>query len=88
MTAEWHTAGVQARAGYNPPLVLAIDVGSSSVKAALYDAQAHVVAGTEASQGHMLHATTDGAAEEIAEHRVERVVDRVLDPYSPFGSNK
>ena len=82
MTAEGHTAGVQARAGYNPPLVLAIDVGSSSVKAALYDAQAHVVAGTEASQGHMLHATTDGAAEEIAEHvveRVERVVDRVLE---------
>ena len=72
----------RALANYEPPLVLALDVGSSSVKAALYDAQARVVQGTEARRAHLLHATSDGAAEDVAEHvieRVERVVDAVLE---------
>lgn len=70
------------RAGYVRPLVLAIDIGSSSVRAGLYDAQAHVVEGTEVRRDHLLHVTADGGVEDLAEHVqacVEGAVDAVLD---------
>jgi len=64
-----------------PPLVLAIDVGTSSVRAGLYDARAHRVLGTAAPEPHSLAGGADGGAEASAEELaacVERVVDEVL----------
>ena len=66
---------------YTPPYVLAIDIGSSSVKAALYDAEANRISETEAQTGHELHTTSDGGAVKQPEHLtddVESVVDAVL----------
>lgn len=64
-----------------PPLVLAIDVGSSSVRGALYDSRAQRREETAAHEAHPLAAGPDGAAEAPAEELaacVERVVDAVL----------
>ena len=66
---------------YTPPYVLAIDIGSSSVKAALYDADANRISETEAQAGHELHTTSDGGAVKQPEHLiddVESAVDVVL----------
>lgn len=63
------------------PLVLAIDVGSSSVKAALYDARAQVFDAIEVKCQHPLHASTDGAVQELPEHvigNVEQAINGVL----------
>jgi gluconokinase len=63
------------------PLVLAVDVGTSSVRGALYDARAHRLEATAAHEAHALGAGPDGAAEGPAEEMaacVERVIDAVL----------
>jgi gluconokinase len=63
------------------PLVLAIDIGTSSVRGALYDARAHRLDGTAAQEPHSLAGGADGAAEAPAEEMavcVERVMDAVL----------
>jgi gluconokinase len=49
------------------PFVLALDVGTSSVKAALYDARAGEVAGTRGQAAHAPRLTDDGGAEFDAE---------------------
>ena len=67
---------------YEPPFVLAIDIGSSSIKAALFDSRAYRIEGTEFQDHHPLHSTSDGAAEESCVHIVERVeaaIDSVLE---------
>jgi len=64
-----------------PPLVLVIDVGSSSVRANLYDRHARLVEGSQVAQAVTLHTAADGTAEEDALElavAVERVVDAVL----------
>ena len=63
------------------PLVLVIDVGTSSVRGALYDARAQRLEGTAAHESHPLAVGPDGASEVPAEELaacVERVVDAVL----------
>ena len=63
------------------PLVLAIDIGTSSVRGALYDARAHRLEETAAHEAHALTSDASGAAEAPAEEMaacVERVVDAVL----------
>jgi gluconokinase len=63
------------------PLVLAVDVGTSSVRGAIYDARARRLEDTAAHQPHALGAGADGAAEGSAEELaacVERVIDAVL----------
>ncbi|HEU0163474.1 MAG TPA: FGGY family carbohydrate kinase, partial [Thermomicrobiales bacterium] len=45
------------------PLVIAIDVGSSSVRTLVYDAVGNQVSGTEARSSHTLRADKDGASE-------------------------
>ena len=63
------------------PLVLTIDVGSSSVRAAIYDGDARRVPGLEVQLGHELATTPDGGATADAEHitlLVEEALDRVL----------
>ncbi|HZM50754.1 MAG TPA: FGGY family carbohydrate kinase, partial [Vicinamibacteria bacterium] len=64
-----------------PPLVLAIDVGTSSVRGALYDARARRLEEAAAHEAHPLVAGPDGAVEAPADELaacVERVVDAVL----------
>lgn len=56
------------------PLVLSIDIGSSSVRALLFDARARTVAGVGAHERYALRASQDGAAEDDADAAVERVV--------------
>jgi gluconokinase len=63
------------------PCVIAVDVGSSSVKAGLYDARAQLVPETLVREDSRIEVTADGGAEidaaALAE-RAERVVDAVL----------
>ena len=65
----------------NLPLVLTIDVGSSSVRAAIYDGNASRVPGMEAQLGHELITTPDGGVVADADHiaaLVEEALDMVL----------
>ena len=89
MTEGGQIGNAPAFRGYEPPFVLAIDVGSSSVRGTLFDARARAVEGVASREEHMLHSAADGAAEEIAEHvleRVDRVIDELLRATGPLGS--
>ncbi len=64
------------------PLVLSLDIGSSSIRAALYDHDAVIVPGTSAKIDHRFTATPDGGSEIDADEAFARVVtaiDTVLD---------
>ena len=64
-----------------PPFILVIDVGSSSVRANLYDRHARLVEGSQAARQVALHTEADGTADEDAlalAGEVEKVVDAVL----------
>jgi len=61
--------------------VVVLDVGSSSVKGALYDERARLAPGTLVREASPMHHGPDGATEGDAAglvRRVERVVDRVM----------
>lgn len=45
------------------PLIVALDVGTSSLRASLYDAQGRAIPGARASEGTPLRVTPDGGAE-------------------------
>lgn len=63
------------------PIVLAIDLGTSSVRAALFDEQANIILASLTSIVHHPATTPDGGAEMDADsvlQRVERVVDGAL----------
>ena len=67
--------------GRPSPLVLALDVGTSSVRGALYDARARRREDSAAHEAHPLVAGPDGAVEAPADELaacVERVLDGVL----------
>lgn len=62
-------------------LVLTLDLGSSSVRAMLYDQRGHGVPGISAQERYTLTPTTDGAAEDdpaAALERVFRCIDALL----------
>jgi len=64
-----------------PPFVLAIDIGSSSIRAALYDSSARPVSGMSAVQRNWQDTGADGKNEESPEriaNAVEKAVDAVL----------
>lgn len=66
-----------------PPFVLAIDVGSSSVRASLYDRRARLVEGSQVAQRTVLHTAADGTSDEdptALAAAVEAVVDAALAP--------
>src|SRR4051812_11739687 len=46
-----------------PELILAIDIGTSSTRSALFDVRARRLASTTAQQGYPLITSTDGGAE-------------------------
>jgi gluconokinase len=65
-----------------PPLVLAIDIGTSSVRAALYDAGGRVLPETMVKNERALTATDEGGAEIDAREafsQVEKAIDDVLE---------
>lgn len=65
-----------------PPLVLALDAGSSSVRAMLYDAGARQVESVEARQDHAIHTDAHGTAEEHPQHLLDafsQVIDAALE---------
>ena len=67
---------------YESPYVLAVDIGSSSVKAGLFDALARSVAGIEASIPHAQTVASDGTSEEDADQirvATEQAIDSVLE---------
>lgn len=64
------------------PYILAVDIGSSAVKAGLYDAQANALVHTQASIPHQQRTAADGTHEEDAEtiqHATESAIDLTLE---------
>ncbi len=64
-----------------PPIVLAVDIGTSSVKAGLYDSSASSIPGVRVSVAHEQTVKNDGTVEEPVERIVEAVesaIDQVL----------
>lgn len=59
------------------PLVLALDVGTSSVRAAAYDETGREITGTQARTASNLSTTIEGGAELYAEEAVEQVARTV-----------
>ena len=81
------TGAHPGRAAYEAPFVLVIDIGSSAVKAGLYDARARAVRGAAARAAHTVRLRSDGAAEEPAEELVRaagEAVDAVLAGAGPL----
>ena len=63
------------------PLVLILDIGTSSVRGALYDEQGFEIEGTQARVTRSLSTTSDGGAELDAREAIEqtvRTIDEVL----------
>jgi gluconokinase len=63
------------------PLILTLDLGSSSTRAMLFDTKGRAVEGIEARQTHALHTAADGTSEDDAEalqQRAVAVIDRAL----------
>ncbi|MFN8496736.1 MAG: gluconokinase [Anaerolineae bacterium] len=72
-----------------PPLVLTIDVGTSSVRAFLYDAAGRSVEGVTAGERYTVGTGGDGTAQDDAEMalaRIARCVDGVLAQAGPLAS--
>ena len=67
---------------YESPFVLAVDIGSSSVKAGLFDARARSVSGVEATVAHAQTVASDGTSEEDADQiriATEQAIDSVME---------
>src|SRR5947209_10790996 len=60
-----------------PPLVLAIDVGTTSVRAVLFDRRARDVRGASASVETPLQTSSDGGATLDPEQMLERTFDAI-----------
>ncbi len=81
--------GAVSRAQAEPPLILALDVGTSSVRALLYDARGHAVEGVADQQLHAMRETADGGVETDARPMVallEDCIDEVLHRAGPLAS--
>ncbi|HEV3470126.1 MAG TPA: gluconokinase [Pyrinomonadaceae bacterium] len=72
------TEAVVAAGAAEPPFVLALDVGTSGVRAAFYDSRAREVCGTAARAARAFCTTADGGSEADAEESVEAVA-RLMD---------
>jgi gluconokinase len=80
MSPELNTA-TRKLPGPQTPLVLALDIGTSSVRGALYDEQGLEIEGTQARVTRSLSTTFDGGAELDAREAIEqtaRTIDDVL----------
>jgi gluconokinase len=69
------------------PLVLVIDIGSSSARVVLYDGRGRAIDGVVAQEQYTIRATVDGAAEDdpdVAIERAARCVDALLRQAGPL----
>jgi gluconokinase len=76
-------------AGAETPLVLALDVGTSSVRGALYDERGTEVPGTQERLVRGMKTTADGGAEldaEVAIEETARVIDAVVARAAALGA--
>jgi gluconokinase len=72
-----------------PPLILTIDVGTSSARALLFDARGRAVEGVAAQERYSVRSTDDGASEDDPDAALERVwrcVDAALEQAGPLAS--
>lgn len=86
MSADLNTA-TRKPSGTETPLVLALDIGTSSVRGALYDERGHEIDGTQARVVRDLKTTVDGGAEIGALGAIEQtalVIDRVIARVAEF----
>ena len=71
------------------PLIMTIDVGTSSVRASLYDGQGRAVQGLEIQQTHQMASTADGGVETDADQLFDRVcgtIDALLETAGQLGA--
>lgn len=71
------------------PLILAIDIGTSSVRAPVFDRLGRAVEGVEAHRPHEIHTTAGGAAETDADMLLDLVwqcLDEVLERAGPLAA--
>ncbi len=69
------------------PIILALDIGTSSVRAALYDGEAKLIPRTSVKIEYSFAATVDGGSEIDTTYAIERVVaaiDQVLEKTKKF----
>src|SRR5512134_2044126 len=70
-----------------PPLILTIDVGTSSTRALLFDARGRAVDGVAAQERYSVRSTEDGASEDDPDAALERVwrcIDTALEQAGPL----
>jgi len=70
-----------------PPLVVSIDIGTSSIRASIFDRTGRSVEGLEARRAHEIQATSEGAAEADADvllHAVFECLDRLMEKTGPL----
>jgi gluconokinase len=73
-----------------PPLILTLDIGSSSVRAMLFDAQGRAVAGVEAREAYSVRTDASGAAEDDPDAmlaRIWRCLDEALAQAGPLAQH-
>lgn len=76
------TSGTVSSEAARDPLVLAIDVGTSSVRAFVYDAQGDMVEGWGARRRYAVHTTQDGGVEIAVEALLDLVTDCISEALS------
>lgn len=72
------------------PLILALDIGSSSTRALLYDRRGRALAGYGVQEQYVLHTTADGVSEDDPDAAVERAarcVDGLLAQAGPLAAH-
>src|SRR5262245_21715352 len=73
------------------PLILSIDIGTSSARALLFDARGRAIEGVAAQERYSVRSTEDGASEDDPDAALERVwrcVDTALEQAGPHaGAN-
>ncbi len=70
-------------------MILTIDVGTSSVRALLFDSSGHALPGIEARESYSVRTTSDGCSEDDPQamvKRVERCIDSALAQAGPLAS--
>src|SRR5215213_2316257 len=67
------TGGAAGTTAVEPPLVLTIDIGSSSTRVLLYDSRGRPVEGVSAHERYNLQTAAGGAAEDDPDAALERV---------------